>query len=49
VEPKHQKRKKAKQVNEESSDEDDMLLSELDKSKRIAGRHRREKASRGLN
>jgi hypothetical protein len=31
VEPKHQKRKKAKQVNEESSDEDDMLLSELEK------------------
>jgi hypothetical protein len=46
VKPKHQKRKKANQGKEESSDEDDILLSELDT--RSAGRPRRENAHRGL-
>ena len=46
MKPKHQKRKKANQGKEESSDEDDILLSELDT--RSAGRPRRENAHRGL-
>jgi hypothetical protein len=46
LEPKQQERKKSKHVDEESSDEDDILLSELDK--RMAGRPRREQAHRGL-